>query len=113
MLRRYRQRFSLFEKRLCKVLERACDQQTCVLKVEALRHGAGEVERLCHDHLTGRMWKVKRDVIPKHTLMIIRGLSLMHMGKLGPTNDLLSSSTWPYGWHGLDALATPCSILGG
>jgi hypothetical protein len=59
---------------LCQVLESTRNHQSCILKVEALRHRAWEVERLSHDHLTGLAREVEGDVVPKHMLTIIRPL---------------------------------------
>jgi hypothetical protein len=74
--RRNRERFALFEQRLSEVFESTCDHQTRVRQVEALRHGAGKVERLRHDHFARRMREVECDVVPEHSPMIIRGLLL-------------------------------------
>jgi hypothetical protein len=64
---------AFFQKQLCKILKSACNHQTRVLKIEPLSHSSGKIECFGHDHLTGRMRQVKGNVIPKHTLMIVRG----------------------------------------
>jgi hypothetical protein len=74
----HRQRLTLFEKSLRKVLDRAGDHQPCVLQIEALCHGTGKVERFSHDHFTGRFREVKRDLVTKHMSIIVRGLQRMH-----------------------------------
>jgi hypothetical protein len=76
--RRNWQRATLLEERLCHILKSAGNQKPCVGQIEALRHGPGKVQRLRHNHFTRRMREVKRDVVLKHTSMILRDLPDAH-----------------------------------
>ncbi len=64
---------AFFEEQLRDVLESAGNHETCIRKIEALRHCSREVQRFSDHHLAGYFRQIESDVVPKHALMIIQG----------------------------------------